>query len=55
MGDVIIGMGPHKRPATIGVIDGQQKILARGRSGTDRDGYKAMLAAGRGSRTGPGP
>ena len=48
MGHVIIGMDPHKRPATIEVIDGQEKILAQGRFGTDRDGYKAMLAAGRG-------
>jgi len=48
MGRVIIGMDPHKRPATIEVIDGQEKVLAQGRSGTDRGGYKAMLAAGRG-------
>ena len=46
MGHVIIGMDPHKRSATIEVIDGQEKILAQGRFGTDRDGYKAMLAAG---------
>jgi transposase len=48
MGRVIIGMDPHKRSATIEVIDGQEKVLAQGRFGTDRDGYKAMLAAGRG-------
>jgi hypothetical protein len=48
MGHVIIGMDPHKRSATIEVIDGQEKILEQGRFGTDRDGYKAMLAAGRG-------
>jgi hypothetical protein len=44
---VIIGMDPHKRSATIEVIDGREKILARGRYGTDSDGYRAMLAAGR--------
>jgi hypothetical protein len=48
MGHVIIGMDPHKRSATIEVTGGQEKILAQGRFGTDRDGYKAMLAAGRG-------
>ena len=48
MGHVIIGMDPHKRSATIEVIDGQEKILAQGRFGTGRDGYKAMQAAGRG-------
>jgi transposase len=47
MGHVIIGMDPHKRSATIEVIDGQEKILEQGRFGTGRDGYKAMLAAGR--------
>jgi transposase len=47
MRHVIIGMDPHKRPATTEVIDGREKVLAKGRFGTDRDGYKAMLAAGR--------
>ena len=47
MGHVIIGMDPHKRSATIEVIDAPEKVLAQGRFGTDRDGYKAMLAAGR--------
>ncbi len=48
MGHVIIGMDPHKRSATIEVIDSREGILAQGRFGTDRDGYKAMLAVGRG-------
>ena len=48
MGHVIIGMDPHKRSATIEVIDSREGILAQGRFGTDRDGYQAMLAAGRG-------
>jgi hypothetical protein len=47
MGHVIIGMDPHKRPATVEIIDDRQKVLSGGRFGTDRDGYKAMLSAGR--------
>ena len=47
MGHVVIGMDPHKRSATIEIIDDRQKVLSGGRFGTDRDGYKAMLAAGR--------
>ena len=44
---VIIGMDPHKRSATIEVIDEHEHVLAVGRYGTDKDGYGAMLAAGR--------
>jgi transposase len=40
-------MDPHKRSATIEVIDEHERVLAQGRFGTDRDGYRAMLAAGR--------
>jgi transposase len=40
-------MDPHKRSATIEIIDDRQKMLFGGRFGMDRDGYKAMLAAGR--------
>ena len=47
MGHVVIGMDPHKRSATIEIIDDRQKALFAGRFGTDRDGYKAMLAAAR--------
>jgi transposase len=47
MGHVVIGMDPHKRSATIEIIDDRQKVLSGGRFGTDRDGYRAMLAAGR--------
>jgi transposase len=47
MGHVVIGMDPHKRSATIEIIDARQKVLSGGRFGTDRDGYQAMLAAGR--------
>jgi transposase len=44
---VIIGMDPHKRPATIEVIDEQARVLAAGRYGTDKAGYAQMLAAAR--------
>jgi hypothetical protein len=43
MGRVVIGMDPHKRAATIEVVDEQEQILAQGRFGTDTDGYQAML------------
>ncbi len=33
---VIIGMDPHKRSATVEVIDEQAKVLAAGRYGTDK-------------------
>jgi transposase len=43
----MIGMDPHKRSATIEAVDEREKVLARGRFGTDSDGYRQMLAAGR--------
>jgi transposase len=42
---VIIGMDPHKRSATIEVIDERARVLAAGRYGTDAAGYAEMLAA----------
>jgi transposase len=42
---VIIGMDPHKRSATIEVIDERAVVLAAGRYGTDKAGYAEMLAA----------
>nr|WP_268746388.1 transposase [Actinomadura madurae] len=36
-------MDPHKRSATIEVMAADEAILGRGRYGTDRDGYAAML------------
>ena len=48
MGRVVIGMDPHKRSATIEIIDEREHVLAIGRFGTDRDGYRQLLAAGRG-------
>jgi transposase len=47
MGHVIIGMDPHKRSATIEVIDERERVLGTGRFGTDRDGYQQMLVSGR--------
>ncbi len=39
MAQVIIGVDPHKRSATIEVIDQREHVLGKGRFGTDRDGY----------------
>ena len=47
MEQVVIGMDPHKRSATIEVIDEAETVLARGRFGTDAAGFAAMLAVGR--------
>jgi len=47
MGHVVIGMDPHKRSATIEVCDRRERVLSTGRFGTDRAGYRALLAAGR--------
>jgi hypothetical protein len=44
---VIIGMDPHKRPATIEVTGEQAAVLAAGRYGTGKAGYADMLAAAR--------
>jgi hypothetical protein len=38
-------MDPHKRPATIEVIDERASVLAAGRYGTDQAGYAQMLKA----------
>ncbi|MEV4130549.1 IS110 family transposase [Dactylosporangium sp. NPDC049742] len=40
-------MDPHKRSATIEVIDEREQILAKGRYGTNTSGYARMLEAGR--------
>jgi transposase len=44
---VIIGVDPHKVSATIEVLGDGEQVLKTGRFGTDRAGYRAMLAAGR--------
>ena len=47
MSGVIIGVDPHKVPATIEVLGEGEQVLKTGRFGTDRAGYQAMLSAGR--------
>ena len=47
MARVVIGVDPHKRSATIEIINEREQAVGQGRFGTDRDGYQAMLAAGR--------
>ncbi|MFD6356290.1 hypothetical protein ACFWFM_29975, partial [Nocardia tengchongensis] len=44
---VIIGMDPHKRSATIEIIDTTGRVLIGGRYATDTAGYTEMLSAGR--------
>jgi transposase len=45
MSTVIIGMDPHKRSATIEVMDSDESVLGRGRYGTHASGYAAMVRA----------
>jgi hypothetical protein len=47
LGRVMIGMDPHKRSATIEVIDERERVLDGGRFGTDQSGYQQMLLRGR--------
>ena len=47
MARVVIGMDPHKRSATIEILDERETVLTTGRFGTDREGYRQLLAAGR--------
>ena len=47
MSQVVIGMDPHKRTATIEVMAGDEAVAGRGRYGTDAAGYAAMLAEAR--------
>ena len=44
---VTIGMDPHKRSATIEVMDPDEVVLGSRRFGTDQAGYDAMLRYGR--------
>ncbi|MEV0462964.1 IS110 family transposase [Nocardia tengchongensis] len=44
---IIIGMDPHKRSATIEIIDTTGRVLTGGRYATDTAGYTEMLSAGR--------
>jgi len=43
----MIGADPHKRSVTIEVIDTGERVLYKGRYGTDPDGYRQMLTAAR--------
>lgn len=47
MARVVIGMDPHKRSATIEVLDERERVLVTGRFGTDREGYRQLVAVGR--------
>jgi transposase len=47
VGRVVIGMDPHERSATIEVLDDDEQPLMGGRFGTDSEGYRLLLAAGR--------
>lgn len=47
MSTVIIGMDPHKRSATIEILDRTEHLLGHGRYPTDATGYRDMLAYGR--------
>ena len=47
MSQVVIGMDPHKRSATIEVMAGDETVVGGGRYGTDAAGYRAMLAEAR--------
>ncbi len=47
MDRVVIGVDPHKRSATIEARDTREILRATGRFGTDRDGYRHLLAVGR--------
>ena len=44
MSQVVIGMDPHKRSATIEIMAGDESILGGERFATDAAGYAAMLA-----------
>ena len=48
MSRVVVAMDPHKRSATIEVMDAEETVLGGGRYGTDADGYAGMLAYARG-------
>jgi transposase len=47
MGRVVIRMDPHKRSATIEVIDERERVVAQGRFDTYSEGYQLMPAVGR--------
>ncbi len=46
MASVVTGVDPQKRSPTIEVVNEREQTVGRGRFFTDRNGLKAMLAAG---------
>jgi transposase len=42
IGNILIGVDPHKLSATIEVVDHHERVLAAGRFATDKTGYAAM-------------
>jgi len=53
MGHVVIGTDPPQRAATIEVRDEREVLLATGRFGMDRVGYRQLLGYVRQWRFGP--
>jgi transposase len=47
VGAVVTGVDPHKRSATIEIMDNEETVLGGGRYGTNAACYRAMLAAAR--------
>jgi len=48
MDSVVIGADPHKHSVTIEIVDQRERVLHKGRYGTDADGYqRTLVAAGR--------
>ena len=47
MNQVVIGMDPHKRTATIEIMASDETVAGRGRYTTDAAGYRSMLAEAR--------
>jgi len=44
VGRVVIGVDPHKASVTLEVLDRTEQVVLTGRFGTDRAGYRSMLA-----------
>jgi hypothetical protein len=54
MARVVIDVNPHKRSATVEIVNHREEVVRKSRFGTRRDGYQAMLAAGRDNSTASG-
>ena len=55
MGQVVIGVDPHKRSNTALVLDDRERVLGRQRFDNDRDGYRALRQFAAAIGTGSGP